>query len=274
MKKNLKILVALFFSSSLALTTGWGAPSSKIKGRRATNAAFSVGEELKFKMGWKAATAGYATLTVQGIVPRQNRRAYRLICDVQSNKAIDAVFQVRDQLESWMDTETLASLGFVKRVDEGGYKTDEIFFIDSSAGRYRARRVRLDKKSTPQQTEGTVPPFIQDLVSAFYYLRTQPLTVGKSIPMDVMGGAQIHRVQASVLKKESIEVPAGKFSCLVLEPLFQTDQGLKPHPKASIYVWVTDDARHLPVKIGAKLAFGEINAELAGVKAGQTAPPK
>jgi hypothetical protein len=70
-----------------------------------------------------------------------------------------------------------------------------------------------------------------------------------------------------VLERETISVPAGKFDCLVLEPLL-TATGIFKH-EGSIKVWVTDDRLHMPVLMKSKVLVGSIHAELEDYRLGE-----
>ena len=63
------------------------------------------------------------------------------------------------------------------------------------------------------------------------------------------------------LGKETIEVPAGEFRCIKVEPLVQEGGLFKS--EGSIVVWMTDDERRMPVKVKTKVIIGSIDADLS-----------
>ena len=64
------------------------------------------------------------------------------------------------------------------------------------------------------------------------------------------------------LGKETVDVSAGTFDCIVVEPLVQEGGLFKS--EGSIIVWLTDDALRIPVKVKTKVVIGSIDAELTG----------
>jgi hypothetical protein len=60
--------------------------------------------------------------------------------------------------------------------------------------------------------------------------------------------------------KETIDVPAGKFNCIVVEPLVQEGGLFKS--EGNIMVWLSDDQLRFPVKVKTKVVIGSIDAEL------------
>lgn len=223
---------------------------------------FEVGEELEFEMGWKAAVAGTTRIKIVEKKARSGRAALHATLETTTNKAIDLVYPVRNRFESWIDEQAVCSLGFARRIREGDSIVDEDIFIDPVKGTYKSRKMRAKKDTAAKLTHGQVPAFVQDVVSTIYYLRSRPLAVGKSVPVQIFYGGEVYDATFNVLRKESIEVPAGRFRCVVVEPLFRGPKGFASHPKATLLIWMSDDAKRLPVKITAQPAFGQVEATL------------
>ena len=66
-------------------------------------------------------------------------------------------------------------------------------------------------------------------------------------------------VTMKVEAKEEIKTPAGTFQTIRVEPT--ADEGVVKN-RGNIWVWYTDDARHMPVQIRAHLFWGTITARL------------
>jgi hypothetical protein len=73
-----------------------------------------------------------------------------------------------------------------------------------------------------------------------------------------------------VVRRENVEVPAGTFRCLVVEPLLKSAGLFKQ--EGSLTIWLTDDARRMPVLMKSKVAVGSIAAELESFRMGRTVP--
>jgi hypothetical protein len=69
-----------------------------------------------------------------------------------------------------------------------------------------------------------------------------------------------YKLIVNVIKRETIKVPAGTFKCIVIEPTIEGGD-LFTHDE-KIWLWLTDDDRKIPVKVGTKLFFGYVGAEL------------
>ncbi|MCG3205061.1 MAG: hypothetical protein KCHDKBKB_01778 [Elusimicrobia bacterium] len=233
--------------------------------RKVPNTAFAVGEELVFDVGWKSASAGEMSMKVKGTTLRKNRPAYQASIELNTNKVVDAVFEVKNRYESWLDVDALVSVGHSIQSQEGKKKKVQTVFYDPLTGRYKSRVFRPGKDTAPKNEEGEAGRLAQDIVSALYFVRAQPLAVGKSVVFPVMNGTKTQSIQIRVLRKENVEHQGREFPCLVLEPLIDSGEGFASHPKASIYLWVTDDARHWPLKLAAKTFVGDVGATLRTV---------
>jgi hypothetical protein len=68
-------------------------------------------------------------------------------------------------------------------------------------------------------------------------------------------------VTIEVVKREKMELPDGsKVPCLVLHPVIDT-KGMFSK-RSDTRIWLTDDARRLPVQIRSKFPFGTITLRL------------
>ena len=65
---------------------------------------------------------------------------------------------------------------------------------------------------------------------------------------------------AGVVGKADSQVPAGTFETIVIRPTIRSSGIFSENGQAE--VWVTDDARHLMVRMTAKLPFGTLSLSL------------
>jgi hypothetical protein len=98
------------------------------------------------------------------------------------------------------------------------------------------------------------------VLSAFYFIRTQNLRVGDSLDLAAVSGKKKYNLKVLCLGRETITVAAGEFRTLVVEPMLKGDGLFKA--KGKLTIWVTDDEKHIPVKMQSKIPVGSIKAEL------------
>lgn len=245
------LLIVLFLSVRYVFGESKGELQPRSIWRKLENKSFKVGEELLFTVKWGIIPGGWATLEVPEEIVLNGRRAYRIISRAWTNSFFDIFYKVRDHNESWMDTEGLCSLGYEKHIREGKHIRDE--------------KVIFDQERSIAQVEGknekfTINRYTQDVLTAFYFMRTQNLTLGATYSFDVHSNGKNWQLEVKVLNREEVKVPAGKFDCWLIEP-FLKYEGIFKH-QGRILVWLTADEKKIPVLMKTKIPIGSIDAEL------------
>ena len=217
------------------------------------NTAYGFGEKLTFDVGYKFITAGQAVMQIgDKAVTMNGRPTYDVKFDVRTTSAFDKVFKVRDRYETYIDVDGIFPWRFEQSVREGNYSRDFAANIDQ-------------RGNVAKTTEGSfkVPAFIHDILSAFYYTRAidlRSMKKGQSFVLKNFYGKQAYDLRVRILGRERVEVPAGTFDCIVVEPLV-VEGGLFKN-EGRIIVYLTDDDRKIPVKVSTKVVIGSIDGKL------------
>ena len=229
--------------------------SSSFNYRYLPNEAFGFGERLDYKVGYKFITAGTGYLQIMpNPVNRKGRPCYDIRFEVKSLPALDYLYKVRDQYSAVMDVAGLFSWEFNQKIREGRYKRDEQAIFD------QANNLVYTRGETYK-----IPPYTYDIMSAFYYVRSLNLSEmpkGTVFYLDNFFKDTTYRLGVKIHGKTVETVDAGKFRCIVIEPLV-VEGGLFKS-EGSIYIWLTDDARKIPIKVATKIPIGFVEAKLTG----------
>jgi hypothetical protein len=212
--------------------------------------AFDTGEKLTFIIRYGPIVAGTATMAIPKVKKVNGFECYHIQSVAKSNSFFSAFFKVRDQVDSFMDKDGLFSWRFEKRLREGNYRSNQIVELD-----HIDRIAVTNKKDTLR-----IPPCVQDILSAFYYVRTLPMEIGKSLFIDNQADRKLYPLEVRIHKKERIKVRAGTFDCIVVEPMLRSDALFKQ--RGRLKIWMTGDNRRIPVQMKSKILIGSITAEL------------
>lgn len=244
------------------------APALVFQWRQETAPPPAVGESILYVIKYGFLSAGSATLEVTSTAPVAGRSAYHLLSEARTNAGMDAFFKVRDKNESWVDAQSLCSLRFRQDLREGKTTRRVETVYDHPEQRFLYRKWKNGKESS---RDGSVPPFVQDVLSALYYIRSRPLEIGREYAVDANSGATTWPLVVRVLRRESVRVPAGRFQCLRLEPVL-AGEGIF-QAKGRLEVWVTEDFPHVPVLLRSKVMVGSFDAEMKDYRPGVPLSP-
>jgi hypothetical protein len=206
---------------------------------------FSIGETLEFDLKVNIIKAGHAKLQVIGEEIVDENQTYHIKYTVKSNRYVDRLFYVRDQVDSWLDKKGLLTHRLIKNIREGSYRHKP-----------EAKMNYIDSTLTSEDEVFQIDSEIRDPFSLFYYLRSIPLKVGQKLSFKTFDNGQFVDFHIIVHRKENVRVPAGRFRCLVIEPYRKGKTLFKQ--KGDMRIWLTDDERRLPVKIETKATFGSM----------------
>lgn len=220
--------------------------------RAEPNTAFTFGEKLNFAVHWQFVSVGSASMSVAGPDNLRDRQAYHIVTEARSTEFFDNFYKVRDVNESWIDTQSLCSLKFASHIRESKTVKDETVEIDQPNGTFF-----LVEKSTA----GVVPAWVQDVLSALYFVRTRELENGAEYVVDALSGDKPWPLTVKVVGRETVQVPAGTFDCFVVEPAVRDGAGIF-QAKGKLWVWLSADNRKMPVLMRSKIAVGAVEAQL------------
>ena len=103
-----------------------------------------------------------------------------------------------------------------------------------------------------------------DLVSGIYYLRTLPIAVGKTFEITISDSGLVHKIPVRVTGRERLKTEIGRVWCFKLEPeVF--GEGRMIQREGSMVIWITEDARRLPVRSQVKTSFGKLEIKMKSV---------
>ncbi len=176
---------------------------------------------------------------------------HRITLTARSNDYVSKFYPVRDLYETWVDARDFQPLRFEKHAREGRYESDEVeeFDLARKIGSWRDDRTPL-------------PDRIQDIISSFYFLRSQPLTVGTDVRVDMFSRGKVYKLRAAVLDKEKVETEAGVFDAIKVQPQLRENETAEDRNRGRLFLWFSDDERRLPVMAKTEMPIGSVTARL------------
>lgn len=246
------------YSEGVAMNTVQRTAPKKTK-KEKKESAFKPGEWLKFRIHYGFLNASYATLHVKS-AKIEDVPVYHVVGHGETTGFASVFFKVDDTYESYFGMEDGRPYKFVRNIYEGGYTKD----IEINFDHEKEKAVLNDKKNK-KKIDFELQDSIQDLISAFYYLRNnyipEDLVEGKAVTLKMLYDDDgIFDFKLKYLGKEVLKTKFGKVECYKFRPLVQSGRVFKE--QESLSLWVSADDNRLPVRISADLAVGAIKADL------------
>jgi hypothetical protein len=216
--------------------------------------AFMPGEQLEFDLDALGAQAGKMTMKVQ----RPDKGALPVQIEAQTNTFFSKVRRVRGVGISYLHPRTLRP----SRYTEDATENEVHRKVDVAFGA-KDRTVKVDyliDQKPPGHYDYTYDKDGLDVAGAIYLMRQLPLKEGLPVCFDVYGIRRLWRMTGTVVKREHVSLPLGQFDAWYLTGIaVRLD---KPSQKREIHVWISDDARRLPLVAVGTLDLGAVRATL------------
>jgi len=225
----------------------------------ATSAAyadpFAIPEKFVYDLTWTGINAGTASLELIN-----DGDKLKIISTAQSAKWVSVFYTVDDRVESTLFKIPAESFPWQPekyriRIREGRHRRDKEVVFD-----HKTKKATFRDYIDNEKKDFDLPATVFDPISSFYYLRTLKLEPGKSVYVTVFDSKKVWNVEIQVLRKERISLPTGTFNTIVVKPLMKSE-GIF-YRKGEILIWLTDDIKHIPVKLQTRVAVGSITATL------------
>jgi len=208
---------------------------------------------LTYTVDWRVFTAGLATFQIE-----QQGTTQKITATADTVGGVTMLFPVVDRFQSAFDIKTGCSSGFSKQTLEGRRKISSDLNFNYPEGKQTLVERNL-VKGTSKQLSASIPACVTDSLSAIFYVGSHPLVVGQDFRFPLADSMRTVTVTMKVEAKEEIKTPAGSFQTIRVQPT--ADEGVVKN-RGKIWIWYTDDARHIPVQVRANLFWGTITARL------------
>ncbi|HCX73131.1 MAG TPA: hypothetical protein DHM37_05380 [Candidatus Cloacimonas sp.] len=220
--------------------------------------AYEIGEKLQFEVKYGLIPAGHASLTASDTSYFQ-KPAIKVTSLAKTNKFFDNIYKVRDEITSVFAQNSQYSYKFWKRLQEGSYRQNRIHLYYPELN-YTMYMKYSYKKRKFNNTKLEIPENTHDILSAFYWFRTQEFAVGDTLKINVAVDGSSYKALVLVQDLENIETDFGELECFKIEPKLEGEAIFKQ--TGNIYIWLTNDEYKIPMLLESKIIFGHFRAIL------------
>jgi Protein of unknown function (DUF3108) len=216
---------------------------------------FGIGERMEYQVKFGKLPVGSGSMEVMPMDTVRGLDTWHTVFNIHGGIPF---YRVRDRYEAWFDVQNLASLRYWQDIDEGSYEPKRHYEI------FPERREYIENKKAPQ--ESVEHPL--DEATFLYFVRTLPLRIGMDTSFNDYFKAKGNPVRLKVLRADTIEVPAGKFAAIVVQPIFASKLFSEG---GHAEVWLSDDENRIMLQMKSKLSFGSLSLYLKSYQLSPTA---
>jgi hypothetical protein len=218
---------------------------------------FRAGEKLEYDVGWSSyLTAGTATVTVAEKKPSFGSTAYYIVAEGRPTPLLSKLYTLYYKADTLLDVYSLLSQRGSTYSEEGRRRRLKVTRFDQPA-----KKAQFEvKTATVVQRELAVPAYTQDVLSALYVLRSIPLKPGDRFNMPISDSGNIYTVQMLIGAAEPVRTGIGTVQAIKVSPVIRTARGQSPG--RGMAIWISSDARRIPVRLEAQLAVGKFTLVL------------
>jgi hypothetical protein len=215
-------------------------------------------ETLVYSVEWHLLNAGTATVTLKRDGASEHLRA---IADTSG--VVNKLFAVHDTYDAEIDARNFCTQQISKHSEEGARRIERHVHFDYHSAKSHMEENNL-KTGIRRQGDFAIPPCVTDVVSGFFYAGSLDLAPGSSQTFPVNDGGKTTDVKIEVEGRNRIKVPYGELQAVRVkaEPVSGPLKG-----KGVLWVWFSDDARHIPLQLKSKIGFATLLFQLQRAEA-------
>lgn len=232
------------------------APKPAPAARKERAVPFAPGEKLTYDISWSSyVTAGNATLSVVEKKPSYGSTAFYVVAEGRPTALLSKLYDLYYKADSLVDVYSLLPQRASVFSQEGRRQR-----MKTTMFNHDARTAQYEVKTRTVVTKDLrIPSYAQDPLAAIYVLRALGLKAGDKFALPVCDAGECFNVQVSVAPPELVKAGIGEVRAWRITPSLPAEQA---RTARRLTVWISDDARRLPVRMQAQLAVGSFDLTL------------
>lgn len=211
-----------------------------------------TGEHMSFNVGWEFINAGSATMDIAATEHGWQAKTF-----ARTNEMLDLFKKVRDHITA-------------EGICVNGHMQSTLFDANLHERKYTAQKRTefLWQQNRVSYTQHQISEFFDvpaghlSVIDAFLAVRKLDLKAGETYRIPIFDSRKRYEIEVNIQnRRETLTAPWGeKVNCLIVTPKLKT-AGIFTN-KGEMTIWMSDDARHIPIKMMAKIKFGRIFVHL------------
>ncbi len=223
-------------------------------------AVFPSQETITYDIEWRLIYAGNAQLKLD---PQMSagKQDWQSKLHLESGGLVSKLYTLEDNYTVQMENQFCATSTDFNSMERNRHHETTVKY---DPARRKATYLERDllRNSTFKTAETEIPGCVSDVIGGLYKLRSLKLDPGQSTQFTISDGKKTVSARVEAQQREQLKTKGGTFNTIRYEVF--VFNGVLYARKAELFVWLSDDARRLPVQIRARMGFpiGSITFEL------------
>lgn len=251
-------VIAILTGSLAAQGRKPAAPAAKkpVPKRPAQVVPFAPGEILTYDVSWSSyLTAATATMKVVEKKASYGSQAYYIVAEGQPSSLVSNLYDLYYKVDTLLDVYSLLPQRGSVFSKEGKRQR-----MKTTMFNHAARKAQYQVQTRTEVTKNiAISQYAQDVLGALYVVRAIPFKSGEKFSIPICDAGESYSVQISVGAVEPVKTRMGDIRAFKLTPVLPPN-----HASAArrLTLWLSDDARRLPVRMQAQLPVGSFDLTL------------
>jgi hypothetical protein len=224
----------------------------------ATAGAASDIQRYQYRIAWNGIPAASATIEVASN-QYGDHDAFIVGTRARTNAFVDLFWRFRGDAHATLLADDLTPISF--RFDRRANDKPESTWIEFDDRTGRARSVYI-KRERRKELEADARVVVDPITAAFRAMSSD-VQVGDALRYDIFTGESHYHAVLNIVGEDRIEVPAGAFDALRVEPeVFKV--GLEPRPDNRLHkasIWVTRSPVRSILRIRSQVLIGSLTLD-------------
>jgi hypothetical protein len=215
--------------------------------------AVSQSDRLTYDVEWRLIHAGTVVIATD--------KSHASL-ELESAGMVSTLYKIHDVYRVDYDDPVCATSAVMDSQEHGRHHEIKITY-DRADNRATYLERDVIKNTVLHSDEIAIPNCVQEVVGAFMKLRAMTVEPGQSAQIPMSDGRKSASVKIEAQEREEVKTPVGPFKTIRFEANMLN--GVIYARKGRAFIWLTDDARHLPVQIRLRMQFpiGTVTLQLA-----------
>jgi|SRR5579871_3163714 len=200
-------------------------------------------EKLTYAVEWHLSHAG--TVTV-------NNREKQIELRIESAGIVSMLYKVDDLLTVNYDEPDCATSSLLESMESKRHHETRVTYDRSQNFAFFVERDLLSDMVI-REAKTQIPNCVSDALGALAKLRSLKLDPGQSVQLPVSDGRKFASVKVDALERGDVKTAGATYHAVRYQAALLN--GVIYSRKGRLFVWVSDDARRLPVQIQVQMSF-------------------